>query len=443
MPVRYHEFLTAALVLLLGSSPGGAAEVPAAQAAALPLLTPGPTFTLAFPKTLSFSADGSLLACNDAWNQHVCVMDIARGEVIWDWQRPSLLATSLGDLLSPGAPGYASDALGWHGGGPMAFAPRGEPQLVIAHRPEGGPLFPIISHGGRVEIRAEQYMLGGYLHYFAGGDLPWIATAELEAPRRLGRRHGPRVSLLVELPYVTALAYAPDGGALAVLTSQGEMRLLQGAGVGQGPAVAVCDDYQRQVERERSGHPVSRGPDRTVPPRDYGTALAFSRDGTLIATIDTAGVICLWERDSLQLITELRGHTKPGVGLEFSPDGTRLVSSAEDGTLCVWDVARQQAVGRRTWTPGCAPLFTFGGGHWLYVAGYLTGTVAERRAAVGLLDLEANSLEILEELTGRFLRGLALSEDGRRLAVTDREHQEVLTWAVAPPDDGEARGEGE
>jgi WD40 repeat protein len=66
-------------------------------------------------------------------------------------------------------------------------------------------------------------------------------------------------------------------------------------------------------------------------------ALAFSPDGTRLASADRAGIIKVWDLLTEQEVLTLKGHTKAVTGLAFSPDGHRQASCSEDGTVRVWD----------------------------------------------------------------------------------------------------------
>jgi len=64
-------------------------------------------------------------------------------------------------------------------------------------------------------------------------------------------------------------------------------------------------------------------------------AVAFSPDGTLIASTSDDNTIKLWREDGTLLKT-LTQHTAAVRDIAFSPDGQTLVSASEDGTLKLW-----------------------------------------------------------------------------------------------------------
>ncbi|MBC8122019.1 MAG: pentapeptide repeat-containing protein, partial [Gemmatimonadaceae bacterium] len=73
-------------------------------------------------------------------------------------------------------------------------------------------------------------------------------------------------------------------------------------------------------------------------------SLAFSPDGSLLATGDIGGEIHLWRvRDGRQL-TICRGHTDCVWSVAFSPDGKRLASGSMDQTARLWDTATGQCL---------------------------------------------------------------------------------------------------
>jgi WD40 repeat protein/serine/threonine protein kinase len=66
-------------------------------------------------------------------------------------------------------------------------------------------------------------------------------------------------------------------------------------------------------------------------------AVAFSADGRWLATGGDSGTIRLWETASGDPIRELRGHSNAVQHLEFSPDGRTLASASWDSTVKLWD----------------------------------------------------------------------------------------------------------
>ena len=80
--------------------------------------------------------------------------------------------------------------------------------------------------------------------------------------------------------------------------------------------------------------------ERSVFSDTFGSILsvAFSPDGTLLATGDANGEVRLWRvMDGEQLLT-FGEHTGWVRSVSFSPDGQRLASGSDDKTLKLWDV---------------------------------------------------------------------------------------------------------
>nr|QIZ85987.1 WD40 domain P-loop ATPase domain [Oscillatoria sp. PCC 6602] len=67
-------------------------------------------------------------------------------------------------------------------------------------------------------------------------------------------------------------------------------------------------------------------------------AIAFSPDGTLLATGDANGEICLWLADDGTLLRIYEGHAGWVNSIIFSPKGNLLCSGSSDRTVKIWDV---------------------------------------------------------------------------------------------------------
>lgn len=69
------------------------------------------------------------------------------------------------------------------------------------------------------------------------------------------------------------------------------------------------------------------------------TALAFSPDGTMLAT-GSLGAIKLWQLPSNEIFKTLKSSGTTVLSLAFSPDGRFLASGSNDKTIVVWEVSK-------------------------------------------------------------------------------------------------------
>ncbi|MBI3248830.1 MAG: WD40 repeat domain-containing protein [Deltaproteobacteria bacterium] len=89
---------------------------------------------------------------------------------------------------------------------------------------------------------------------------------------------------------------------------------------------------------------VAQGQERTVLRGHtlWVRSVAFSPDGTTLASGSGDSTIRLWDVASGRVRNVLQGHTDPVAFVAFSPDGTTLASGGRDHTVRLWDIARGQ-----------------------------------------------------------------------------------------------------
>ena len=116
------------------------------------------------------------------------------------------------------------------------------------------------------------------------------------------------------------VAYSPDGMQLAVASTIGIWRYDTRSG-------EALDLLTRDAG--------------TRPDADRLTvySVAYSPDGSILASGNHDQVICLWDAATGELKNTFTGHNHRVGNVAYSPDSSTLASGSGDGTVLLWDLS--------------------------------------------------------------------------------------------------------
>jgi hypothetical protein len=241
-----------------------------------------------------------------------------------------------------------------------------------------------------------------------------LVLRDLASGKELGRGE-----LAEECPYLTHVAFSPDGKRLAsvhrdhLIHSRHAVCLWEVAAGGALRKAATLFFAKDQVDgRQESLH-----------------YLTFSPDGRMLATRLPEGATVIWETASGQ--ERLRLDTQ-GLAVAFGPDGRTLVSVTRDGLVQHWDLPMKKCTG---------PTDAGRRDDFLYVKAAIASADNKTLALT-----DGYTVVLKSAATGKTLRRfgdlrhvgcMALSADGQTLAVSGDTG--VVLWDTAT---GKERGRG-
>ena len=71
------------------------------------------------------------------------------------------------------------------------------------------------------------------------------------------------------------------------------------------------------------------------------SSIAYSPNGRLLVTSnirDSTVQIQIWDVENAVIIHTIEGHTRDVTSIAFSPDGTRIATGSWDGTIRIWGI---------------------------------------------------------------------------------------------------------
>ncbi len=329
----------------------------------------GPSLTLGRMRgeitSLAFSSDGSTLGCG-SWNQTATLWDVARREELLTLRGHKEKVTDLafspdGKWVATTSQDYTARIWDAQSGQMLAVLPGPGMNLAVVFSPDG------------------RYVAVSNSDQSTGAPAVSVYQIQGRRERRLlaGHRNGTQ-----------CLVFDPRSSRLA----------------------SGADDHQVIVWDPDSAGPLRQWTAHTT----YVSALAYSPDGTLLATgCGGDGSVPfrdlkLWETDSGHLRRVLSGH-KTGVNaIAFDPTGRRIATGDTTGQLILWDLATGRVLRRETVGPS-----------WIWSIAFID---AGRR----LVTAVSNGPLVLYDLEGTDPPRRVAVPGGMRRFIVDRTRNELI-----------------
>lgn len=154
------------------------------------------------------------------------------------------------------------------------------------------------------------------------------------------------------------------------------------------------------------------------------TSIAFSPDGGRIVSGSSDKTIRVWDVASAANVTALEGHSQSVASVIYSPDGNRILSGSEDATVRIWEAASSGTHGRRLGHPHSAVTY-------VSISSDGSQVISVSRDGT-MIFWESSTGRVLQNLkVGTGIDCLALSSDERRVAYGSGSQSYV--WDIAPP----------
>jgi WD40 repeat protein/DNA-binding SARP family transcriptional activator/class 3 adenylate cyclase len=307
-----------------------------------------------FPSAATYTPDG----------RHLVATGPAGSVNVWD------VATFRPDRTL-GLPAGPTPSPPWFGAGWLATG-TGVEATQIEASPDGG-LVAAVSFNGRLQVwdattgaeamATDPSSSTSGIAWSPDGD--YLAAADNSGDRGLVTirdRTGREIAVLREEPgaSVASVAFSPDGGRLVTAGSPmeryepdgreiviwdwrvGEVERTIDAGAVRA-ALSPTGELIATVPQRQSGPQVevwdsTTGQRVAALARNTGFVvdLAFSGDGTRLATAGGDGTVRVWDPRTGDQLLVLRGHKGSVISVAFSPEGSRLASAGADGTVRIW-----------------------------------------------------------------------------------------------------------
>jgi WD40 repeat protein len=335
-------------------------------------------------------------------------------------------ASSDGTASTTGDAQVTQHLVGQGGAMRMAvFAPDGTTLATVA-----GSTVRIWEPYGEPRLRAIRNMSGGATSVSFDPTGRYLASGGANGTVVVQRAHGGRLRTLRVGSPVVATAWASND-VLLVAARAGDVRLFAGAAARPSRTIAhgsrlVGADLRRdgavvatagtdgvvRIWEARTGSLI-----RALPPVPALAAVALDPTGRLVA-VASGNSVLVYDAATGTLRQTLTGHTNAVTGVAFSPDGSRLASSSKDHDARLWDTRALKLVKVLHRHAAFVSGIAFSpDGRWLATAGPLKAGVW----SVGNTDLPGSFLFFVRGNETPPIASVAFSPRGWELATAARD----------------------
>ena len=265
----------------------------------------------------------------------VRLLDSATGQVIADVKAPDGTVPYpifTGSAREPLVVGWATDL---PKAGPIVNLNRLDPGTL---EPRGAPIGPLVGADTDSQLALSP---DGRSLAMETGARGTVAVWEVPSGRERARHAFPA-------NHAFPLAFSPDGKSLVILGFQsrmapedgtlslwepasGRLRTIPTNGIGFGAEFSP-DGRLLAMNTRKRGWRLPQDP------RAWARAWRSGRPMPPRVRSIAPSEVMVWDVATGRLVAQLRGHADSITGLAFSPDGTMLATASDDGAVLIWDV---------------------------------------------------------------------------------------------------------